>query len=629
MRVRISLSKGFVPLLISFISIILWSAAIRIQRGHKVSSSLHVFLSVIILILTVSFLSSCASDETADGNPATVCLRLKVSDGPVTRSLSSTNENTIRDITVLIFDSSSQLIGNKYVDGLSSATGVTATVTTQTASDCTVYAIANTDSSSFFSGVNTIGELNEKCTTLTDAPVLGSSATDVLMEGSTSGVTISSGANDIEVPVRHLCSKVNVSIIPSSDITVTGYRLCNAPLGSYITDSHASSGTAVTSPANDSGKSYGNFDVVTLNSPTAGAKVTIPAYYVYENLAGSNGSTLATDQERTSAKAPTNAMYLLVYAKTSSWHSTYRIYLGGMTNASPPATDYSNFNVYRNRNYSYTVNINGSGQSDARVNYTADVVITGRTGTYIGSATIGNYLYADGTEGTTYKSGQTVGIIYSNELSADEHNAGYTHGKVLALKDANNGCCPWSSSNSPTTYPTEPYVQTFAECYQDITSGYYGTCTKSPSLASNSLNYAWYYCRQYNDGTTKTLSKNSGWYLPGAGDWWDILANLGEGLSTSLASQRTSTTSAAASYLLSGLSSSPYLDTLNTKLTNAGGTPFGYDSGAYYYWSSSEYNGNNAVRFRFYVSYLFVDDTNKPSYRLCPRCSSFLTYLSI
>ena len=302
-------------------------------------------------------------------------------------------------------------------------------------------------------------------------------------------------------------------------------------------------------------------------------------------------------------------MYVLVYARTSSWHSTYRIYLGGMTNASPSATDYSNFNVYRNMNYSYTVNINGSGQSDARVSYTADIT-TGRTNFYIGSATIGDYLYADGTEGTTYRSGQTIGIIYSNELSADEYNAGYTHGRVLALKNANNGStCFWSNTTSPTTYPTEPYVTTFAECYQDITSGYYGTCMKSPSLAGSSSNYAWYDCRRYDDGTTK-IFKNSGWYLPGAGDWWDILANLGDGLSSSLSSQRASTASVN-NYLLSGLSSSSYLKTLNTKLTNAEGTPFGYSSGAYYYWGSSEYYGGRAVEFDFYVSGVGVGSPSK------------------
>ena len=610
MKARILPRKGLVPLPISFISIILRPVAIKIQTGHKVSRGFYVFLAAIILLslLTFILLSSCTSDQSASQDPATVCLTLKVADGPVTRALSSTNENTIRDITVLIFDSSNQLIGSKYVDGLSSTAGVTATVTTRAASDCTVYAIANAGSASFFSGVNTITELNEKCATLSSVTALGDAASTI-MEGSTPGVTISTGTNNIEVAMKHLCSKVNVSIIPSSDITVTGYRLCNASLGSYITDSHTSAGTAVTAHANDSGDHYGNFDAVTLSSPSAGTTVTTPAYYVYENLAGSSGSALTSDLERTSAKAPANAMYLLVYAKTSSWHSTYRIYLGGITNASPPATDYSNFNVYRNMNYSYTVNINGSGQSDARVSYTADIT-TGRTNFYIGSATIGDYLYADGTEGTTYRSGQTIGIIYSNELSADEYNAGYTHGRVLALKNANNGStCFWSNTTSPTTYPTEPYVTTFAECYQDITSGYYGTCMKSPSLAGSSSNYAWYDCRRYDDGTTK-IFKNSGWYLPGAGDWWDILANLGDGLSSSLSSQRASTASVN-NYLLSGLSSSSYLKTLNTKLTNAEGTPFGYSSGAYYYWGSSEYYGGRAVEFDFYVSGVGVGSPSK------------------
>ena len=615
MRARIHPNKGIIPLLISSISVVSRPVSIRACLRHKMSHWFHMSLSIVVLfsLLTFILLSSCTSDQSVGQDPATVCLTLRVADGPVTRALSSDNENTINDITVLIFDSSSRLIGSKYVDGLSSATGVTATVTTRAASDCTVYAIANAGSASFFSGVNTITELNEKCATLSGVTALGDAASTI-MEGSTPNVTISTGTNNIEVAMKHLCSKVNVSIVPSSGITVTGYQLCNTSLGSYITDSHTSSGTAVTAPANYSGDHYGNFDAVTLSSPTAGTTVTTPAYYVYENLAGSSGSALTSDLERTSVKAPTNAMYLLINAKTSSWHSTYRIYLGGMTDADPPATDYSNFNVYRNMNYSYTVNINGSGQSDARVSYTADIT-TGRTNFYIGSATIGDYLYADGTEGTIYRSGQTVGIIYSDELSADQYNAGYTHGRVLALKNANY--CLWSSNDTPTTYPTEPYVTTSTGCYQDITSGYYGTCTKSPSLASSSSNYAWYYCRQYSDGTTKAF-KNSGWYLPSAGDWWDILANLGDGLSSSLASQGTSTTGMG-NYLLSGLSSSSYLNTINEKLTNAGGTPFGYGSGAYYYWSSSECNGVSAVKFLFYASGVYVNSYYKTGGNGCVR----------
>ena len=566
----------------------------------------------VILILVTAFVSSCTFDESTEevaehGSTATVRLTLKVADGPVTRSLSSTNENTVNDVAVLVFDSGGRLIGSTYADGLSTTTSTTATVTTRVATGCTVYAIANTGSVSNFTGVNTVEELNAKCTTLTSAAALGD-GNNVLMAGSASA-DITAGTNSISVPIKHLCSKVNISIVPSSGITVTGYQLCNAALGSYITDSHSSAGTAVTAPANGSGNSYGNFDAVTLASPTAGTTVTPPVYYVYENLAGSN-SSCTTEQLRKSANAPLNSMYLLVYAKTSSWHSVYRIYLGGMTNASTPATDLTNFNVYRNMNYTYTVNITGSGQSDARVTYTLDKL----RNTVLGSATVGDYLYADGTEGTTYQSGQTVGIIYSNELTEEQCNAGYTHGKVLALNNANSGSsCYWSSSNSTTTYPAKPYVTNFTLCYQDVSSGYYGTCIQSPSLAESSSNYAWYYCRQYSDGVTKTFT-NSGWYLPGAGDWWDILANLGDGLSSSLASQQTSTIGFG-----NLLSRSSYLSTLNSKLTNAGGTVFSYGSGACRYWCSSENSSDIAVRFFFNTSTVGVGGIQKTNFTSCVR----------
>lgn len=563
-----------------------------------------------LLVLVAFIVSSCTSDgltEETAGQEATATLRLtfKVADDAVTRALSD-NENTVNNVMILIFDSNEQLIGSKYVYGLSTTTSTTATVTTRVAAGCTVYAIANTGSASYFSGINTIENLNAKSTSIIGAAALGD-GNNVLMAGSAS-VDITAGTNSISVPIKHLCSKVNISIVPSSGITVTGYQLCHTSLGCYITDSHSSSGTAVMAPANGSGNSYGDFDAVTLASPTAGTTVTLPVYYVYENLAGSN-SSCTTEQLRTEANAPAHAMYLEVYAKTSSWHSVYRIYLGGMTNASTPVMDLSNFNVYRNMNYTYTVNITGSGQSDARVTYTSDKI----RNTVIGTATIGDYLYADGTEGTTYQSGQTVGIIYSNELTPEQYSAGCTHGKVLALNNANSGStCKWSSSNSTTTYPTKPYVTNFTKCYQDVSSGYYGTCTQSPSLAESSSNYAWYYCRQYSDGVTKTFT-NSGWYLPGAGDWWDIMANLGDGLSSSLASLQTSTTGAG-NYLLSGLNANTYLNTLNSKLTNAGGTAFGYSSGAYYYWSSSEYSSNRAVSFGFGASVVSVGGNLKTSY---------------
>ena len=346
----------------------------------------------IIFMMMPAIVSTCSLDEmteeTGGHDAATVLLTLNVADGPVTRSLSSSNENTVNDLTVLVFDSGKRLIGSTYVGGLSTTTSTTATVTTRVATGCTVYAIANTGSASFFAGVYTVEELNAKYTTLTSAAAL-MNGNNVLMAGSVSA-DIKDGSNSISIPIKHLCSKINISIVPSSGITITGYQLCYAALGCYITDSHSSAGSAVTAPANGSGNSYGNFDAVTLSSPTAGTTVTPPVYYVYENLAGSN-SKCTTEKLRTSANAPANSMYLLVYAKTRSWHSTYRIYLGGVTNASTPVTDLTNFNVYRNLNYTYTVSITGSGQSDARVTYAADYV----------APSIGDIYYSDGTWSST------------------------------------------------------------------------------------------------------------------------------------------------------------------------------------------------------------------------------------
>ena len=279
----------------------------------SIKSGVRVFFHG-LLVLVAFIVSSCTSDgltEETAGQEATATLRLtfKLADDAVTRALSD-NENTVNNVMILIFDSNEQLIGSKYVYGFSTTTSTTATVTTRVAAGCTVYAIANTGSASYFSGINTIENLNAKSTSIIGAAALGE-GTNTIMAGSTP-VNITAGTNSIDVPIKHLCSKLNFSIVPSSGITITGYRLCNAALGSYIIGSHTS-----TPPVNSFGNSYGNFDAVTLSSPTAGTTVTPPVYYVYENLAGSN-SNCTTEQLRTEANAPAHAMYLEVYAKTSS-----------------------------------------------------------------------------------------------------------------------------------------------------------------------------------------------------------------------------------------------------------------------------------------------------------------------
>ena len=591
-------------------------------------------LSVPVFLLSLClFLSSCAGEELSStsqnsGDTATVNLTFCISDGNQTRAITPANENIVSDITVMIFDANNSLIGSKYMSSVS-AGSVSVPVTTRSASNCKIYAIANTGSSSYFAGVNAIDKLNTMYTTISSAADLEnngstSGSTGAMMIGHVDVPTINSGTNQFAIPLYHQCGKFTFTITPASGVTVTGYQLCNVPLSSYITDSHVpTSASSIAGPPAGSGN-YSNFTAVSGLSQTTALSKT---YYIYENLCGSNSSA-TSEALRNSSNVPVSssasASYLLITAKGSGWASTYRVYLGGMTNIATPATDLTNFNVYRNLNYQCNISLGATGgKTDARVTYQ---VTSGRNNMYIGDATIGNYLYNDGTNGTTFKSGQTVGIIYSCELTQAQYNAGCRHGRVMALKNANSSNYGTWGSGSPYTDHSStghPYVSDFKTYFEDVSSGYDAMSANS-SYVNISSNYAWYYCKSYNDGVaSKNLGNTSNnvgvWYLPSAGDWWDIMENLGTWSAsdkTTLISMRSSPTGLG-NYIISS-SNGSYFDALNVKLNAAGGNPI-VPSGSqpYYFWSASEYTSNYAGGLGFNstgVHLGYSDKTGNSSY---------------
>ena len=538
-----------------------------------------------------------------------VKLTFCISDGNQTRAITSTNENTVSDITVLVFDNTNSLIGSTYSSSVAAGT-VDFPVTTRSATGCTIYAIANTGSSSYFAGVNTISKLNTLYTTIASAEALESSgstagSTGALMIGKASADITTGGANQFSISLYHQCSKFSFTIKPASGVTITGYQLCNVPLSSYITDSHvpASASTVAGPPAGAS--SYGNFTAVSGLSQTTDLSKT---YYVYENLCGSN-SNATTEAKRNSSNVPVSASasasYLLINAKGSSWTSTYRVYLGGMTNAATPAVDLTNFNVYRNLNYKCTITLGSSGgNGDARVTYQATGQGT-RSGSVTGTATVGNYLYSDGTTGTsgTPPAGKTVvGIVFSNQLSSAEYSEGYTHGYALALKDA--------SVNGPTWGPSLDAgltkVTTFAGYYNDITAGYYGTFTKGYNKSNGSYP-AWQSANNYNVNVSGFT--NSGWYLPSIGQWWDVCANLGK---VNLTSKQAGTS--GSDYLYSGSTATTNVNAaINAAVGGQALTP------SYYYWSASEYSPLHAAIVYFSTSYVILSTNSKYTTSGCVR----------
>ncbi len=553
---------------------------------------LSVCLSMIIAFI---LLSSCSSVDVSEMQSGLVSLKVTISKQTQTTA-TRTISDAIYNVIILVFNSRGYLIGNTY----NSTNPTSVTLPVRVSNDCTICAIANTGSSSYLDGISTLSELRAKVT----EPVADPASILGIMYGETSGVNINTSTVAQSVSLKRIYSKYTFTITPAKDITITDYQLCNVPNECFIAPINSNNPTT--------GYSGLNYNSVT-TAVSAGSVVTAGPYYVYENISGKNTSS-TSEEQRTSAYAPSGASYILINAKRDTgwgtgWSSTYRVYLGGVTNETNPVVDYADFNIYRNYDYNCNISISGSGTNDLRVTYTP---YSTRMDIYTGDAPIGNYLYSDGTNGTTFRSGQTLGIIYSRELTRSQYDAGCRHGKVLARELAYSDHCQWSDgNNSPYTDRTShPYVTTLKDCFNDISSVY--DALVNQSFINTSSNYAWYYCNNYNDGTTKSFT-NSGWYLPTAGDWLDVLINL----SNLTDSQKKTIKLAQAYTVIGGLNiidnlDGTYFSALNSKLSAIGGHSIPTDgNGACSFWSASECDLADAVTFTFGPSFVYVCHASK------------------
>jgi hypothetical protein len=532
-----------------------------------------------LLLLPLLLFSSCVDDSVTNGSTTssdstqvrlTFNLQQQTS---LTRSLSSTgtSESQVDNINVLIFDgnnNNSKLIGSTYQTyGTSQTSSFSVTVPTRVASGCTIYAVANLPSDSL-KNVATVSDFNKKFILMSSAATLGNGS-NMTMFGQTSSVTISATAssNTPSITLTRLGSKLTFNITPATGITITGYQLCHVPMASYIT-------SATDSTYFNAKGTYGNFDAVSNLSSTT---TISPTFYTYENLVGrKSGAT--SYFSRSASNSPTDATYLLIYAqqRDSCWHAIYRIYLGGSG-----TNDYANYNIYRNYNCTYNIHIDGADAADVRVTYLVPKA--------------GDYYYSDGnwSDGTVAPiSGKTViGIVFSTRISSQEQAKGYTHGYVIALTDANSGnSTTWGSYGTDTSLPN---YTTCAGFYSDLSSGYVGTYTNS--MASNSTSYpAFYYAKNYS---VTAPSNSSGWYLPSAGQWWDLIANLG---GVNLSSYQSSS-----DYYFA--ISTTALSTINGHITAASGTGLG----SVFYWSASEYTSIQAVYTAFASTSIYQSNNGK------------------
>lgn len=127
---------------------------------------------------------------------------------------------------------------------------------------------------------------------------------------------------------------------------------------------------------------------------------------------------------------------------------------------------------------------------------------------------IGDYYYEDGTISSKLLSDKKcVGIVYSLETSDFEKSEGFTHGHIVAIEDASKEKNEWDRLNEDKDWIPNYTWENRREALSDK-SGYY-------------------YCNMpYIDVFRPCLDANkaigtSFWYVPTAGEWTEILKNLG------------------------------------------------------------------------------------------------------
>ena len=147
-------------------------------------------------------------------------------------------------------------------------------------------------------------------------------------------------------------------------------------------------------------------------------------------------------------------------------------------------------------------------------------------------AKVGDYFYADGTWSSELKDNKTViGIVFSTEPTAKDKAKGWTHGQVVALRNAGKAL-KWNTSgeganeNGAATYASSSVLAAMADrdgyTYTQTLLGKQTTTTSYPA-AQAAASYS-----------VEAPSSTSGWYLPAIGQALDIAFNLGQIVSDSL-----------------------------------------------------------------------------------------------
>lgn len=281
----------------------------------RVGKLVYGIIKLLPCLLAVLLASSCSSDVNSDeqkGNKTLVTLTIAASGNAATASRAvSGNSSTItrasvsdptnkdyyiKDLTVLIFDESGDVIGSttKQAPFSPSSDGnITIQVLTRAAKNCTVYAIANAlalnNNATPFAGVATLSALQSKVKTYKDADDINKE-TCLLMMGKTADKSFdtTNSGSAAAISLQRLASRIDFNFTVNNDkttdkttgfpIVVDSYQLCNVPTSTLYQQSDFTNPSMP--PRSASTSKYQRQGSIT--SSTAGTKKTYTCY-VYTN----------------------------------------------------------------------------------------------------------------------------------------------------------------------------------------------------------------------------------------------------------------------------------------------------------------------------------------------------------
>ena len=227
---------------------------------------------------------------------------------------------------------------------------------------------------------------------------------------------------------------------------------------------------------------------------------------------------------------------------------------------------------------------------------------------FLDDLSIGNFLFSDGTYGSIPNNpGKTpIAIIFSTNPSSTD-GVTYTHGYAMALKDM------------PSTYAWGSQLDNSDLTNYDGTSSYTDRMDME-GLTNRMYEYSNNYPASYNARTSYSVSApsmgTSGWFLPAAGQWFDIISNLGSLTTTGIIYDGWHGTT-------ENMISARVANSINNRLSVL---PAGsYDpfeiveatGSSIFYWTSTEYSSYEALAVSFANDGSMLFATNKAKTATC------------